>query len=800
MSCRSSSFRPCLLALAIALGTASSLSTAASEPGAAAARDYDLPAAPMATTLTRIAADAGLVLSIDPKLVRSRNAAPVRGHFDASSALREALRGSGLELIDNGATYSLRAASGEAAVQLPDVSVVARQSQETAWGPASGYLAQRSASGSKTDTPLLETPRSISVVTREQLEDRNVHTLDDAIRYTPGAIASSYGSDARSEWIRLRGFVPTQFLDGLPLPKGNFANPKAETWNLERVTVLRGPASSLYGQTPPGGLIDMLSLRPEAESAHELEAQLGRNNHRQINFDSTGPLVDEQLLYRVSGVIRDSGSVVDHADNKRYNIAPSLTWLANEDTTLTLLGHFTRDDLGMNGQFLPHQGTAIASPTGRISRHKNLGDPDFEFYDRTYYALGYALEHRIDDVWQFRQNLRYTKSELDLAAVTPFFVSDPAVGTLERIAQLTEEDLSQFAVDNNLQADFTTGAVRHTVLIGLDHQRWNNRYDAPWAFGAGVPTSNVVTPVRGQDFSQAVYAFSYGNYQQKLRSTGLYLQDQMALDNWRLTLGARQDWTHLSTRFRSQNDATSTHRDAAVTGNLSLSYVFDSGLVPYVSYAESFQPTPGTTATEAFKPTEGEQYELGVKYQPPGRDMLISAAVYDLTQQNVSATEGLVSRQIGEIRVRGFELEATANLSAELKLVAAYSYTDAKIVNGDDDGNRLQLVPYNQASLWADYTWQNGALNGFGVGTGVRYVGSTYGANNNVAISRVGSYAVYDAAVHYELGKLVPELGGASVALNVTNLFDKQYYSTCDALWCYFGDERNVTASVNYKW
>ena len=412
--------RPSLLAIAIALCAPLASSQLIAAEQASSVRAYNLPAAPLASTLNQIASQAGLALSLNPSLAAGKTSAPVKGQFDAAGALREALRGTGLQLEQSSAgTYSLVAVP-EGVMALPETAVIGVENTESAWGPVQGYLATRTAAGTKTDTALVEAPRSISIATREQMDDRNVHSLDDAVRYMPGIVASSYGSDTRADWLRVRGFEPTQFLDGLPLPKGVYANPKQETWNLDRLALLRGPASSVYGQTPPGGLLDMVSRRPSAESSSEIQVQYGSDNHRQINFASTGKIDDEgQFLYGLSGVVRDSGTQIDHVDNKRYNIAPSLTWNIDEDTKFTLLTQFTRDDTGITSQFLPVQGTKIHSPLGKISHHKNLGDPDWEFYDRTYYALGYAFEHRLNDVWQFKQNLRYTKSDLSFQALTP---------------------------------------------------------------------------------------------------------------------------------------------------------------------------------------------------------------------------------------------------------------------------------------------------------------------------------------------------------------------------------------------
>ncbi|MFK3819913.1 TonB-dependent siderophore receptor [Pseudomonas sp. NPDC089407] len=800
--------RPSLMALAIAVATPliSPVLVAAEE---SAPRAYNLPSAPLATTLNQIASQAGIALAIDPALVSGRTSAPVNGQFDGPGALQAALLGTGLQLQQSSVgSYSL-VATPDGSLALPEITVNADSASESAWGPVDGYLAKRTAAGTKTDTALVEVPRSISVATRAQMKDRSVHSLDDAVRYMPGIVSASFGSDTRYDWMRVRGFEPTQFLDGLPLPRGVYANPKAETWNLDRLALLRGPASSIYGQTPPGGLLDMVSRRPQAESEHEIEVQYGSDNHRQINFASTGKIDDEgRFLYGVSGVVRDSGTQIDHIDNKRYNIAPSLTWNIDEDTTLTVLSQFTRDDTGVTSQFRPIQGTKIDMPFGKISHHKNLGDPDYEFYDRTYYALGYAFEHRINEVWQFRQNLRYTKSDLAFQTITvnsympeySMVVDDE--GNVGRSTTNVDEDISQFAVDNNFQGNFNTGDISHTLLIGLDHQRTNNNFLTIYG---SAPSINVNNPVYGQSITRPDRSTAYYDYDQKTRQTGLYIQDQMALGNWRLTLGGREDWVHTGTKFFNKGDATNTQRDSNFSGNAAISYVFDSGFVPYLSYAESFQPASKADAdpTNSFKPTEGKQWELGIKYQPPGSNTLLSAAVYDLTQKNVLVTSNdgntSVTSQTGEVKVRGLELEAVSDVTENLKVIAAYTLAKSEVQDGLYKGNRLQLMPNQQASVWGDYTWHSGVLDGFGIGLGARYTGNTYGDQGNTYLGKANAYTVFDASVHYDLGSLSSSLKGASVAVNATNLLNKDYISTCDSYYCYYGDERSVVASATYK-
>ncbi|SFQ52651.1 iron complex outermembrane recepter protein [Pseudomonas sp. NFPP07] len=800
--------RPSLLAVAIALCAPLASTPLIAAEQASSVRAYNLPAAPLASTLNQIASQAGLALSLNPSLATGKTSAPVKGQFDAAGALREALRGTGLQLEQSSAgTYSL-VAIPDGVVALPETSITGQQAYESAWGPVDGYLATRTAAGTKTDTSLVEAPRSISVATRQQMEDRNVQNLDDAVRYMPGIVSASYGSDTRYDWMRVRGFEPTQFLDGLPLPRGVYANPKAETWNLDRLALLRGPASSVYGQTPPGGLLDMVSRRPSAESSNAIQLQYGSDNYRQINFASTGKIDDEgQFLYGLSGVVRDAGTQVDHIDNKRYNIAPSLTWNIDTDTRLTLLSQFTRDDTGATSQFMPIQGTKIKSPLGDVSHHKNLGDPDYEFYDRTYYALGYAFEHRFNDVWQFRQNLRYTKSELSFQQLTVgSYAYAPAdeQGNISRTSTNVDEDISQFAVDNNFQADFATGDITHTVLIGLDHQRTDTSYLSIYGDGG---TTNIFNPVYGQPIVRPARSSAYYDYNQKTVQTGLYVQDQMALDKWRLTLGGREDWVHQGTTYFNKNDVTNTDRSKNFSGNAALSYVFDSGLVPYLSYAESFQPASNASVSpsESYKPTEGKQWELGIKYQPPGSNTLLSAAVYDLTQKNVLVTSigaggESVTNQTGEVKVKGLELEAVSDVTDNLKVIAAYTLAKSEVQKGIYKGNRLQLMPNQQASLWTDYTWHSGVLDGFGIGAGARYTGNTYGDQANTWLGKANAYTVFDAAVHYDLGRLDNSLKGASLKLNATNLFDKDYLSTCDGSYCYFGDQRSVVASATYQW
>jgi iron complex outermembrane receptor protein len=378
-----------------------------------------------------------------------------------------------------------------------------------------------------------------------------------------------------------------------------------------------------------------------------------------------------------------------------------------------------------------------------------------------------------------------------------------ANGNLGRGSTNVDEDISQFALDNNFQADFNTGDISHTLLMGADLQRINTNYLSIFGKASSI---NVNDPVTTTPTVRPARSTAFYDYDQKTTQTGVYLQDQMALDNWRFTLGGREDWVHTGTKFFNKDNATNTARDSNFSLNSAVSYVFDSGVVPYLSYAESFQPTMGAdmTTTSSFKPTQGKQWELGIKYQPPGSKTLLTAAVYDLTQKNVAVTDSAsgtpITSQEGEVKVKGLELEAISDLTDNIKLIAAYTLAKSDIQKGDNKGNRLQLMPNQQASLWTDYTWHNGVLNGFGIGAGARYTGNTYGDQANTWLGKADAYTVFDASAHYDLGALSGKLKGASLGVTAKNVFNKDYISTCDGYYCYYGDQRSVVASATYKW
>lgn len=700
-----------------------------------------------------------------------------------------------------------RAATSRVAAPAATPAAAPSAPSETASGPVEGYVATRSATGTKTDTPLIETPQSISVITSDQMQAQGVQNLGQALRYTPGVTGELFGVDNRGYGIQIRGFRDLSdsifYKDGLSLKGTAFTTfVPLDPYGAERIEVLRGPASVLYGQGEPSGIINYVTKRPLDKPFREVEFGAGNFNHYDGKFDFSGPVNQEKtLLYRLTGVVRDTDTQVDFVNQKRVFIAPALTWKPDVDTTLTILSHYQRDKNGWGLQFLPAQGTVLPNPNGHIPSNRFVGEPSFDSYEPTQYSVGYLFEHRANDIWTLRQNARYAGLDNPNQPLVYGAGLQADLRTYDRFGDFGRSKLDTVAIDNQAQAKFATGPLVHTLLLGLDHQRYTIK-DFGMSFDA-LPI-DIFNPVYGQPVTPGA---PYRDTDQRQGQTGLYVQDQIKLGGWVLSLGGRQDWANTKTDDLL-GGTTSTQSDRAFTYRAGLLYHFDNGVAPYVSYATSFLPVLSADAAgKPFLPQTGEQYEIGVKYQPPGWRAFVTVAAFDLTKQNVLTTDPnnqLFQVQTGEIRSRGIEVEMVASLNSELDLKAAYTYLDTKIT-ADNDGNVGKTpygVPRHSFALWADYTIRRGTFSGLGFGAGVSYIGETFGTDantyqidGNIYPFIIPSITLADAAIHYDWGQF-------RFAVNAKNIFDKEYVSTCSSFefGCFYGERRRVIGSVRYRW
>lgn len=686
-----------------------------------------------------------------------------------------------------------------------DTLTVTAETQESVTAPTKGIVAKESASGTKTATPLRKTPQTISVVTREQMNDQQPASVADALGYSSGVVTNYRGNSNRNDEVISRGFrYAPKLLDGLHygLSSENGGAGQLDPWLLERVEMVHGPAGVLYGQVSPGGLLMMTSKRPTAESIHEVKLSTGNRHYGEAAFDFGGKLNDDNtLFYRLNGIANTKSEFVKNSKQQRMAIAPAITWLPNEDTSFTLLTSYQNDPKAGSRNFLPRSGTLYATPEGfTVPYDLNVSDSDFAKSKREQTSIGYSLDHSFNEAVSFTQNLRYSHRNEDYKYLV--YGYDYSDHVMTRMPQHEETQTNEFNVDNQLKGLFETGDVSHTVLGGLDYRYSHIDLKLSRAYGTQY-NLDWTNPGR-IDIDENDLALATSTLK-TLNQYGVYLQDQMAWNNWNLVLSGREDWSQVRTQDRLANTDV-TYNDSAFTGRAGLLYAFDNGVSPYISYSTSFepvlaQPAPGS---DPLKPTTGAQTEVGVKFQPVGSNTMMTLSWFDINQKNVlSSIDGTrYYNQIGKVNSQGIETEIHAQPTPEIKLIAAYTYTDATTKESDtaaEVGHSPAAIPRHAASAWGSYSFLDGALDGLTVGTGVRYVGKAGG--DNTGEYYVPHYTLYDAMVKYELGQAVPALKGTSLQFNVQNLTDEHYVASCsNAYACFYGSGRTFVASVDYRW
>jgi iron complex outermembrane receptor protein len=634
----------------------------------------------------------------------------------------------------------------------------------------------------KSDTPIMETARSISIESQLEILDKGALSLDDTFTYTAGVTGETFGFATRGDWLKVRGLDVPQYQDSLQSLFGNYNNTRPDIYTLEQVEILKGPASVLYGKGSPGGLVNVVSKRPQDESRHEIVAEVGNFDRYQLAADSTGRLTDDGIwLYRVVAVYRDSDTQVDFVEDDSITFAPSVSWRPSERTEVTLLLNYTDTDSDTAAQFLPIAGTLEPGPDGRkIDSSTYTGEPGFNNYDAKTTAVTLLANHQFNDVWSMEFTSRYTDAEADYQQAWTSFIGDRywynpdgslyKDGTIPRTFFRSDRTSEQAAFDVRLRANFDTGPLQHSVLMGAQYQDVKTGQGRYYQYAMGLATHpefgdtywlNIFDPVYGnsppEDVLNADYVVSPDS---ETRDTGLYINDQISLGNWRFTLGLRWDETETDTGTDKQDDD-------AVSGAVGVLYQFDNGLAPYVSYAESFEPVIGDDGNgQALDPQEGEQTEIGIKYQPDNFPALITVAWFDIEQSNLPdplSQPNEFQQQAGIAEVEGLELESIMHFGDfrwELNL--------SKLKTEDANGWRFASVPEKQASTWV--TWRpQGDWSGFKAGAGVRYMGESWDGLDQL---KTPSYTLGDLMLGWEFERW-------DIALNVRNLTDKDYYSTC---------------------
>lgn len=691
--------------------------------------------------------------------------------------------------------------------------IVLKGGYEEARGPFDGYLAGLTATATKVGTSLDEIPQSISVIGRSEMDARSVTRLSEALRYAPGVAVETDGVDSRFDSISVRGFNTDNatWLDGLAYPSGsgggnNWTIPQIDTFTLERVEVLKGPSSSVYGQLPPGGMVNQISKRPTDVPSGTDEYTLDGFGKVTVAIDRSGP-VNDRMQYRLIAKAGETGARVSEGDRSRILLAPSVSMDLGEGR-LTFHGQWQRDRGGIEYSWLPAQGTVYGNPYGQISRDFFAGEPDFNSYDRDQTILGYEYETPLSDALVLRHALRWSRVKTDIEMMQSDMYDDPDRGwdfrTIDRYAVKAWGDARTITSDTSLTWDVKSGALWHQVVGGVDVT--DSRFDATRLSGTG-PALDLFDPVYGAgpigDFELTSHITS------RLQQVGVYAQDQIEWGNWRLQAGLRHD--RVSTRSEVTNRRGTgmvDQDDNATSGRLGVLYRFDNGLAPYASYGTSFSPVTGATHDGApFKPMRGRQVELGLRYAPSD-SLLWTAAVFDIRQTNRLTDDPVHGYpdqvQTGEVGIRGLETELKADLQNGWSLTAGYTRLNHEVTQSEipEELDRpLLFVPRTQASLWADYTVPAGGLADWRFGAGLRYIGESRGGDigtvTGYAGIRVPAVTLLDARVSMPLDRWK---SGAELNLSVNNVTDREYIAGCGSLWtCGYGYGRTATLSLTTR-
>lgn len=682
-------------------------------------------------------------------------------------------------------------------ILLPRIDIRGHGLAAAATGPVEGAVAADSATAGKIAMPLVETASSVSVISATDLEARGgVTNLGQAVAYAPGVWVSPTLNLTTDSNFTIRGFGSwgANYLDGLKVGTGmtRAGQPSIEPFGMERVEVLRGPASVLYGQVTPGGLVNTISKRPTFDTAREVRVQTGSHGKLQGAFDLTGVLGEgSALAWRLVALGQSSGTQMDKVDDNRLYLAPSLTWAIDDQTSLTLLAYWRR----LDGQEWNNEVVRAALETVPVSF--NPGEPGFDRRDSEQIGLGYEFSHEFGDRVRLVQNARLFRMDGTYHQV---FAWSGLTGNPDRPLEVAREAYRQdqtvdvLAVDTRLSWEVDTGPLAHTLLAGVDYSDIETRMKTAW--GAAAPL-DFADPVRGLPVGPFP---DPGKDNEWKREIGVYAQDSLSAGPWRATIGGR--WSEATTGEDADVTAWNyEQKDRAFVANAGLLYLTEAGFAPYASFAQSFQPEIGSDwQGQRFKPTEAEQVEVGLKYQPPGMDALLTAAVFQITQTNRTTTDPdhpNFSRQTGEVRVRGLELEGRAGLGP-VDVSLAYTHLESEITRSEDGnaGNDPADVPPNVASLWVDYRPEEGQLAGLRLGGGVRYSDATWGDEANTV--RNDGSLLFDLAAGFDFGALRSEWAGVSLDLNATNLNAGKALQ-CSAWGCYYGEQATASATLTWR-
>ncbi len=652
----------------------------------------------------------------------------------------------------------------------------------------------RATTATKTDTPILRVPQAIEVVTTEDVLERGGQSIREALQYTAGVSSATGGDDSRGDFNSVRGHESVLYVDGLKRNYGFVFMPRVDINTLERVEVLIGPASQLYGSGSAGGVTNMQTKRPQFEFGGSASISYGTFDRKEGVIDVTGPLGDT-VAARFVGVLRDSNSRMDYTPNDRQLVQGAITWKPTARTDITAIGIHQHDKNPPNYNIVPLVNSLYArgGTTNRdrfVPDSRFFGEPTINKGDKEYTALSLLASHDFSDSLSFRSSNRYTwanteQAEYYLATyygtgpLDPFIA--PGSTRVPRNLYAISVKYNVFNTDNSLAFKFDTGSIRHQLLAGIDYSYFKNAYRQ--VFVAFADSIDVFNPVYGT----APAPVFGGTTTEVLKQTGFYAQDQIDFGEVAsLVVGLRHDRYTRNETGKPQEATNRTTKRAGLTVNVTPT------LAPYVSYAESFLPIVGQNQLgQTYQPLSGKQKEIGVKWQPLPSTML-RVSLYDLEENNALRTDPVnpfLQTQTGFKKSRGVEFQASHNLRDDLSLVAAFSYATAKL---SGENYQADGIPQYMASIFGTKTVELTSDVSLRLGGGVRYQGKQT-SRNGTFIVEAPSFTLVDALAAFDYKNW-------TLQFNAINLLDDRYYPGCSAFGsCANGEPRTVQGSLSFR-
>ena len=658
----------------------------------------------------------------------------------------------------------------------------------------------------KTNTPIVELARTISIETALDLKQKGVLNLSQSATYMAGVTGESYGYATRVDSISSRGLSIPRYRDSIQELFGSYNSTRAEIYTMEQVELLKGPASVLYGQGSPGGIMNYVSKTPTLGKGSEVVLSYGSFDRAQVGLDVNGSLSEnDKWVGRFVGIYRNADSQVDYVSDDTQVFMPSLSFMPSDNTTLTLIGLFQDTDSDTAAQFIPVEGTLLPLADGTYLPDQDVyaGEPGFNKFDTKSNQVTLLGEHLINDTTSLSFTALWRDGEADYHQAWATFtggtrylnayVGAPVAPTdtfVPRTFYQADNTFNQHAFDIRVNKGFVTGSFEHELLAGVQYQNVKTDANSAYYAGGGVLQGDFryILDLANPEYTgapeQAIFDAIYNDApEQTVTDTGLYLSDQISFENWRVTLGLRHD--------RVDNDTGVTEQDDTQTSySAGILYRFDNGISPYLSYAESFETVVGLdNNNNQLKPEEGRQYEAGIKYELSSIPGFIMLAYYDIEVSNLPNPNGLpdeAAQQQGVTTIEGIELEGRVDFG-QITAQFAASVMDAE----DPNGFSLSAQPDSNASLWINYSPLE--LEALTVGAGIRYVGESV-SENGVIRYDTPSYTLGDLMVSYVLSD------NLDLQLNVRNVTDKKYLTSCLFRGdCFPGVRRTVNASLTYS-